>query len=247
MARFKLIVEYDGRPFAGWQAQSGQPSVQAALERAAAALTGGACPIVGAGRTDAGVHATGQAAHIDVADDFPAAKLADALNAHLRPEPVAILSAARVAEDFHARFSARARHYRYRIVNRRADLTFERGLAWRIPAPLDAAAMGEDAQALIGSHDFTTFRDAQCQAASPVKTLDRIEVTRREDRIDVEVSARSFLHRQVRSIVGSLVEIGRGRRPVGWMAEILAAADRATCGPVAPADGLYLERVDYPE
>lgn len=245
MARYRLTLEYDGRPFCGWQRQAGQPSVQAALERAAEALDGAPVTVFGAGRTDTGVHATAQTAHIDLTTPRPAGKVADALNAHLRPDPVAVLAAEEVSADFHARFSATARHYRYRIINRRADLTFEAGLAWRIGQPLDAEAMHLAAQALLGRHDFSTFRDAQCQADSPVRTLDAIAVARQGERIEVTCSARSFLHRQVRSMVGSLVEIGRGKQAPGWIGEILAAADRSTCGPVAPADGLYLTGVEY--
>lgn len=246
MPRYRLLVEYDGRAFSGWQRQAGQPSVQESLERAAEALDGAPVTVHGAGRTDAGVHATGQVAHLDLATERPAGKVADALNAHLRPDPVAVLSAEIAPETFHARFSATGRAYRYVLVNRRADLTLERGLAWRVGSPLDAAAMHRAAQALAGRHDFTTFRDAECQADSPVKTLERIAVMRLGDRIEITCAARSFLHRQVRSIVGSLVEVGRGKREEGWIGEILAARDRAQCGPVAPPDGLYLERVDYP-
>lgn len=245
MPRYKLTLEYDGRPFAGWQRQAGQPSVQEALEHAAAALEGAPVTVLGAGRTDAGVHATGQVAHLDLSREMTGDKLADALNAHLRPDPVAVLEGARVAADFHARFDATQRHYLYRILNRRADLTFQKGLAWRIGQPLDVGAMHTAAQALMGRHDFSTFRDAQCQADSPVKTLDAIAVRRDGEAVEISCSARSFLHRQVRSMVGSLVEIGRGRRPVGWIGEILAAAERSQCGPVAPPDGLYLIGVDY--
>ena len=245
MPRYRLTLEYDGRPFAGWQRQAGQPSVQAALERAAAELAAGPVTVIGAGRTDAGVHASGQCAHLDLGREMGGDKLADALNAHLRPDPVAVLAAARVDEGFHARFSATQRHYLYRIVNRRADLTFEKGLAWRIGQTLDASAMHTGAQALVGQHDFSTFRDAQCQADSPVKTLDAITVRRSDEAVEITCSARSFLHRQVRSITGSLVEVGRGRCPPEWIGEILAAADRSQCGPVAPPDGLYLTRVDY--
>lgn len=247
MPRYKLTLEYDGRPFAGWQRQAGLPSVQEALERAAAGLDSAPVLVQAAGRTDAGVHATGQVAHLDLATPRPTEKLPDALNAHLRPDPVAVLDAEIVAEAFSARFDAIARHYRYRILNRRADLTFQKGLVWRVPSRLDADAMHTAAQALAGHHDFTTFRDSECQADSPMRTLDTIAVARDGGAIDITVSARSFLHRQVRSIVGSLVEVGRGRRRPEWIADILAAKDRAACGPVAPPDGLYLERVDYPD
>lgn len=247
MPRYALLVEYHGGPFAGWQRQADQPSVQQALETALAELNGGMTPTVsGAGRTDAGVHALGQVAHVDLDREIENRKLPDAINFHLRPAPVTVLRAARVADDFESRFHAEARHYRYEIVNRRADLTVAAGLAWRVPSRLDAKAMHEAAQALIGLHDFSTFRDAECQADSPVRTLSDIRVERHGEHITVTAHAPSFLHRQVRSIVGSLVEVGRGRRPVRWMADILAAADRSQCGPVAPPDGLYLTRVDYP-
>jgi len=246
MKRYKLTLEYDGRPFCGWQRQAERESVQGVLAAAASALDEHPVEVFGAGRTDAGVHASGQVAHIDLAKSLPAGKVADALNAHLRPYPVAVRQASQVDPAFHARLSAIARHYRYLICNRRADLTWQRGLAWRVASPLDARAMHAAAQALIGHHDFTTFRDAQCQARSPIKTLDAIAIDRRDDEVVVICSARSFLHRQVRSIVGSLVEVGRGRQPPGWIADILAATDRTACGPVAPPDGLYLTRVVYP-
>ena len=245
MPRYKLLIEYHGGPYQGWMRLPGKPTVQGVLEAAAAKLDGRPVEVLGAGRTDAGVHATGQVAHLDLEQDRPA-KVADALNAHLRPHPIAVLKAVKVSEDFHARFSATTRHYRYIIINRRADLALERGLAWRVPSKLDAAAMHDAAQLLLGHHDFTTFRDTACQAASPVKTLDRLDVARFGDRIEITCSAQSFLHRQVRSMVGSLVEVGRARHPVRWMGDILKAADRTRCGPIAPADGLYLERVDYP-
>ncbi|MEM1150434.1 MAG: tRNA pseudouridine(38-40) synthase TruA [Pseudomonadota bacterium] len=245
MMRYKLTIEYDGRPFCGWQRQSGQPSVQETLEQAAAALDGRPVTVFGAGRTDTGVHATGQVAHIDLSTPRDADTVADALNFHMRPAPVAVLEAEAVSEDFHARFSATGRHYRYTIINRRADLTVENGLAWRVAQPLDAEAMHAAAQALLGHHDFTTFRDTQCQAESALRTLDAIAVRRRDARIEMTCSARAFLHRQVRSMVGSLVEVGRGKRRPEWIEEILGAADRTACGPVAPPDGLYLTAVDY--
>ncbi len=248
MPRYRLTVEYDGRPFSGWQRQAHAPSVQETLERAGAALNGGeAVEVIGAGRTDAGVHALAQVAHLDLVREMRADKLRDAMNAHLRPDPVAVLDAQAVGDDFHARFSATRRSYLYRIVARRADLTLDVGRAWRVPMKLNHEKMQEAAQALVGKHDFSTFRDAQCQADSPVKTLSEIEVIRLGSEIEVRCAAPSFLHRQVRSIVGSLVEVGRGREPVRWMGEILAAADRSLCGPVAPAEGLYLTRVDYPD
>jgi tRNA pseudouridine38-40 synthase len=243
--RYKLTVEYDGGAFAGWQRQDGAPSVQQVLEEAAAALDGAPVIVTGAGRTDAGVHALGQVAHLNLAKPIRADKVRDALNALMRPHAVAVLQAEEAALDFHARFDATARSYLYRILNRRADLTLDRGRAWRVPQGLDAGAMHRAAQALAGRHDFSTFRDSQCQADSPVKTLDAIAVTRTGDEIAVTCSARSFLHRQVRSMVGSLVEVGRGKESERWIAEILKAANRTLCGPVAPPDGLYLVSVSY--
>lgn len=246
MTRYLLRIEYDGTPFWGWQRQEDGPTVQGALEEAVQKLAGCTPVIYGAGRTDAGVHATGQAAHIDLPDAFPAQKVADAFNYHLRPAPIAVLSAHPVTDSFHARFDADKRYYRYVLSNRRADLTLEVDRAWRIAAPLDAEAMHDAAQRLIGEHDFTTFRDTQCQAKTPIKHLDEIAVRRTETRIDITCAAPSFLHRQVRSIVGSLVEIGRGQRDAEWLSDILGARDRKSCGPVAPACGLYLEHVHYP-
>ncbi len=247
MPRYRLIIEYDGGPYAGWQRQADQPSVQGALEAAAAALNGGeAVEVTGAGRTDAGVHALGQVAHLDLGRAFPVEKLADAMNAHLRPHPVAVVEASAASEDFHARFDAVRRSYLYRIVNRRAHLALEAGKAWRVPVKLDHEAMHAAAQALVGRHDFTTFRDSQCQADSPVKSIDTIDVARMGADIEIRTSARSFLHRQVRSMVGSLVEVGRGKERPDWIGDILAAADRTQCGPVAPPDGLYLVSVGYP-
>ncbi|MBI1359233.1 MAG: tRNA pseudouridine(38-40) synthase TruA [Alphaproteobacteria bacterium] len=245
MPRYKLTLEYDGSPFSGWQRQADHPSVQEALETAAAAIEGAPVEVAGAGRTDAGVHALGQVAHLDFSKPLRADKVRDALNAHLRPHPVAVLEAELVDDAFHARFSATGRSYVYRILNRRPDLALDRGRAWRIATRLDAQAMHEAAQALVGRHDFSTFRDSQCQADTPVKTLNAISVSRRGEAIDIHCSARSFLHRQVRSMVGSLVEVGRGREDTSWIAEILKAADRTRCGPVAPAEGLYLESVSY--
>lgn len=245
MPRYKLTIEYDGAPFFGWQKTAEGPSVQSALERAAFGLFGVPIEVVGAGRTDAGVHALGQAAHLDAPKPLRADKVRDALNAHLRPDPVAVLAAEETSEDFHARFSATQRVYLYRIVNRRPDLALDRGRAWRVPAKLDAARMHEAAQRLLGEHDFSTFRDSQCQAASPVKTLDRCDVSQVGEEIQVWCAARSFLHRQVRSMVGSLVEVGWGKWTPGDMADALDAADRTRCGPVAPAEGLYLVRVGY--
>lgn len=245
MPRFKLTLEYDGASFAGWQRQDGAPSVQQVLEEAAQALDGVQVQVIGAGRTDAGVHALGQVAHLDLQKELRADKVRDALNAHLRPHPVAILEAEDAAPDFHARFDATGRSYLYRILNRRPDLALDRGRAWRVPQKLDHAAMHAAAQALVGRHDFTTFRDSQCQAETPVKTLDSISVTRSGEEISIRTAARSFLHRQVRSMVGSLVEVGREKESVSWIGEILQAADRTLCGPVAPPDGLYLASVSY--
>jgi tRNA pseudouridine38-40 synthase len=245
MPRYKLTIEYDGAPFVGWQVQDNGPSVQGVLTAAVAAFCGERVHVQGAGRTDAGVHAMGQVAHLDLAKAWDADTVRDAINAQLRPHPVAVLAAEPAADDFDARFSALHRHYVYRIVNRRADLTLEAGRAWRAPRPLDAAAMQAAAQRLLGRHDFTTFRAAECQAKSPVKTLDRFDVERQGDELRIHASARSFLHRQVRSMVGSLVEVGEGRWSADDLARALAARDRAACGPVAPPQGLYLVRVDY--
>jgi tRNA pseudouridine38-40 synthase len=245
MPRYKLLIEYDGAPFAGWQIQAGQATVQGVLTAAVEAFCGESVAVQGAGRTDAGVHALGQVAHIDLSKDWPTDTVRDALTAQLRPHPVAVLAAEQVPDDFDARFSARARHYVYRIVNRRADLALDRGRAWRVPRPLDAAAMHRAAQGLLGKHDFTTFRAAECQAKSPVKTLDRLDVERDGDEVRIAASARSFLHHQVRSMVGSLALVGEGRWSAKDLAGALAARDRAACGPIAPPDGLYLVRVDY--
>lgn len=245
--RFKLTIEYNGGPFSGWQRLPNGPSVQGALEGAVEKLTGARADVIGAGRTDAGVHASGQVAHVDIEKPFEAWKLAEALNAHLRPHPIAVLEAEEAAPDFHARFSATRRAYSYLIVNRRAPLTLDRGRAWRVGPELDAEAMHAGAQRLIGQHDFTTFRDSQCQAKSPVKTLDLAEIDRYGDWIECVFEAQSFLHRQVRSMVGTLVEVGLGKLSADGLADALAAADRARCGPVAPGDGLCLTRVDYRE
>jgi tRNA pseudouridine38-40 synthase len=246
MPRFKLTIEYDGRPFVGWQVQDNGVSVQGVLAAAVAAFSGEAVHVQGAGRTDAGVHALGQVAHVEFAKAWDTETVRDALNFHLRPHPVAVLAAAPAADDFDARFSAVQRHYLYRIVNRRADLALDAGRALRVPRALDAAAMHDAAQRLVGRHDFTTFRAAECQAKSPLKTLDRLDVERHGEELSIHASARSFLHHQVRSMVGSLVQVGERRRSADELARALAARDRRACGPVAPPDGLYLVRVDYP-
>lgn len=245
MARWKLTIEYDGAPYVGWQRQDHGATVQGAIEHAIMKLTGETVTIVAAGRTDTGVHALGQVAHADIAKPFEPDRIRDALNAHLRPHPVAILMAERVHDEFHARFDARARHYIYRIVNRRSPLTLDARHAWQVAVDLDAGAMHEGAQHLIGHHDFTTFRAAECQAKSPMKTLDVLNVSRRGDGIEIAASARSFLHHQVRSMVGSLKQVGTGKWPPLAMRKALEACDRAACGPVAPPDGLYLVKVDY--
>ncbi|HMN50749.1 MAG TPA: tRNA pseudouridine(38-40) synthase TruA [Xanthobacteraceae bacterium] len=245
MPRYKLTIEYDGAPFLGWQVQENGMTVAGVLEGAAEKLSGERVRIFGAGRTDAGVHALGQVAHIDFVKDWDTDVVRDGMNAHLRPHPVAVLAAEKASEEFDARFSAVKRHYLYRIRNRRADLALERGHAWRIARPLDAGAMQEAAQFLVGHHDFTTFRSTECQAKSPEKTLDVLSVTRDGDEIRIEASARSFLHNQVRSMVGSLAQVGDGKwKPVD-MKHALDLRDRTACGPVAPPDGLYLVRVDY--
>jgi tRNA pseudouridine38-40 synthase len=245
MPRLKLVIEYDGTPFVGWQIQEGGLSVQGLVTDAIAAFSGERVTLYGAGRTDAGVHALGQAAHFDLGREWRADRVRDALNAQLRPHPIAVLSAEKVEADFDARRSARRRHYLYRIVNRRADLALDRHRAWRVPRRLDAAAMHEAAQKLVGRHDFTTFRAAECQAKSPVKTLDRLAVERTGDEIHILSSARSFLHHQVRSMVGSLVLVGEGKWCAEDLAAALAARSRSACGPVAPPEGLYLVSVEY--
>ena len=245
MPRYHLILEYDGGPFAGWQRQDNGPSIQGALEDAIEKLSSERVTVTGAGRTDAGVHALGQVAHFDLVKEFEPGKVRDALNHYLRPAPIAVLEAALATPEFHARFSAKARHYLYRIVCRRAPLALERGHVWHIVRELDAQAMHHAAQALVGQHDFTTFRAAECQAKSPVKTLDRLDVRGLAGEIHIEASARSFLHHQVRSMVGSLKLVGEGKWQPRDIAKALAACDRSVCGPVAPPDGLYLVRVDY--
>jgi tRNA pseudouridine38-40 synthase len=245
MSRYKLTIEYDGTPFCGWQIQDNAPTVQGALEAAVKAMCGEEVRVHGSGRTDAGVHALGQVAHCHIAKPFRPDRLRDGLNAHVRPNPIAVLAAEIVPDDFEARFSAKRRHYLYRIRNTRANLALEIGRVWRVPRRLDTDAMHEAAQRLIGKHDFTTFRDTECQAKSPVKTLDQLDVTRNGDAVSIITSARSFLHSQVRSMVGSLVWVGEGRWTADDLAAALAARNRAACGPVAPPEGLYLVRVEY--
>ncbi len=246
MTRFALTVEYDGRPFMGWQRQDHGPSVQQAIEDAAFAVTGERVTVHAAGRTDAGVHGVAMRAHLDLAKDIAPFRLTEALNALLRPAPVAILASEIVPDDWHARFTCLGRAYEYRILNRRAPLTWEKGLTWQVPQPLDEAAMHEAAQLLVGRHDFTTFRSAHCQAASPVKSIDVLDVARTGDRLTVTAAARSFLHHQVRSMVGCLALVGMGRWSVADMGAALAAADRNRLGLNAPPDGLYFMGAKYP-
>lgn len=245
MTRFVLLIEYDGRPFMGWQRQDHGPSVQAAIEDAAWSVVGERATVHAAGRTDAGVHARGQVAHVEIARPIKAFRLMEALNARLRPQPVAILACEEAAPEFHARFDCVGRSYRYRIVNRRAPLTFDAGLAWRVPATLDAEAMHIAAQRLVGKHDFTTFRAAYCQAQSPIKTLDRLDVERLGEEVIVRASARSFLHHQVRSMVGCLKLVGEGKWTADDLQTALEAADRSALGYNAPPDGLYFMSARY--
>ena len=245
MARYRMTIEYDGSGLAGWQRQDNGPSVQQALEEAAYALSGEKITFFAAGRTDAGVHALGQVVHMDMAKDLSAAKIADALNYHLKPAAIAIVSSMEVDEGFHARFSALSRHYLFRIVDRRAPVILRRGKVWQVKQTLDAKAMHAAAQCLVGRHDFTTFRAAKCQAASPEKTLYQIAVKRHEDEVHITCSARSFLHHQVRSFVGSLKQVGTGKWSGEDLRDALAAKDRTRCGLVAPPHGLYLIAVDY--
>ncbi|MER9894662.1 tRNA pseudouridine(38-40) synthase TruA [Mesorhizobium sp. M0119] len=248
MPRFRLDIEYDGSLFAGWQRQANQPSVQQAIEQAIEKFCGEQVSLRAAGRTDAGVHAAAQVAHVDLIKAWPGDKVRDAVNAHLQAAKVriAILKAAVVPDSFDARFSAIGRHYLYRIVNRRAPAALDKGRIWWVPKQLDAGAMHEAAKVLLGRHDFTTFRSTQCQATSPVRTLDRLDVSRAGDFIEVRASARSFLHNQVRSMVGSLKRVGEGGWTIADLKAALEARDRAACGQVAPPDGLFLVGVDYP-
>ena len=247
MPRYKLTLEYDGTPFVGWQAQANGRSVQQVLSEAIEKFAGERVTVFGAGRTDAGVHALGQVAHMDLTKAWDEHTVHNAINEHLKPEPVAVLNAETAADDFDARFSARKRHYLYRIVNRRAPLALERGRAWFMPQTLDGDAMHAAAQALVGHHDFSSFRAAECQAKSPLKTLERLTVSRRGEELHLEARAPSFLHRQVRNLVGSLVQVGLGKWNRAKLAAVLAARDRTAAGPTAPAEGLYLVAVEYPD
>ncbi|WP_294391172.1 tRNA pseudouridine(38-40) synthase TruA [uncultured Sphingomonas sp.] len=245
MTRFRLTVEFDGTPFMGWQRQAHGPSVQQAIEDAAAAITGQPATLHAAGRTDAGVHALAMTAHVDIAKPIAPFRLMEALNAHLKPQPVAILGCEVVPDDWHARFSCLGRSYLYRIANRRAPLTLDRHRAWRIGRDLDVDSMHDAAQLLVGRHDFTTFRSAHCQAESPVKTLDRLDVRREGDEVQIEAAARSFLHHQVRSMVGCLALVGQGQWSARDVADALEARDRAALGLNAPPDGLYFVAARY--
>ena len=247
MPRYKLTLEYDGSGFVGWQRQQNGPSIQQALEEAIEGFCGERVTATAAGRTDAGVHALAQVVHFDLAKAWPAATVRNALNDHLRPAPISVLAAAEAAADFDARFSARARRYLYRIVNRRAPLSLERGRAWQVAPPLDEGAMQAAADKLVGPHDFTTFRSVHCQARSPVKTLDELEVSRQGEVVLVRARARSFLHNQVRAMVGTLERVGEGKMSAAEVAAALAARDRAQGGPTAPACGLYLAAAEYGE
>jgi len=245
MPRYRLLIEYDGRPFHGFQAQAELASVQGAIEQAVKAFCGQELRLQAAGRTDAGVHASGQVVHLDLDKAWRPETVRDALNAHLRPQPIVVLEAAIAPEGWHARFSATERRYLYRILNRKAPPALDQGRVWHVKKPLDAQAMHAAAQALVGRHDFTTFRDLACQAKSPVKTLDVVRVSRQAEEVVLEFASRSFLHRQVRSMTGSLAEVGVGRWTAADLKAALEARDRKACGPVAPAAGLYLTHVGY--
>ncbi len=245
MPRYRLTIEYDGQPYKGFQAQETLPSVQGSIERAVKAFSGQTLRLQAAGRTDTGVHATGQVIHIDLEREWRPEVVRDALNAHLMPEPIAIIDAQVAEGDWHARFSATERRYIYRILNRKSPPALDRGKVWHMKKPLDAQAMHDAAQVLIGNHDFTTFRHMQCQAKSPIKTMDVARVWREGEQVLLEFASRSFLHRQVRSMTGTLAEVGIGRWSAADVKAALEARDRKACGPVAPADGLYLVGVKY--
>ena len=246
MTRFRFTVEYDGRPYFGWQRQDHGPSVQAAIEEAILQVTGETVDVHASGRTDAGVHARAMPAHADIAKSLTPFRLMEAINARLKPQPVAIIDCAQ-APNWHARFDCTGRRYHYRIINRRAPLSFDAGLAWRVPTPLDTQVMHAAAQRLVGQHDFTTFRSAKCQAKSPLRTLDRLEVTRMGEEVHIFAAARSFLHHQVRSMVGCLKLVGEGKWSSDDLAAALAARDRDALGLNAPPDGLYFIGATYPE
>jgi tRNA pseudouridine38-40 synthase len=245
MQRYKLTIAYDGASYCGWQRQPDHLAVQEALETAFRSFCGEDVTIIAAGRTDAGVHASGQVCHVDLSKAWREDVVRDAVNQHLVREPVAILKAEKAGADFHARFSATSRHYVYKMLNRRAPPVFERGFVWHLKRHVDAAAMDKAAKRLLGRHDFTTFRDTECQAESPVRNLDRFDVIRDGEMVLFHLSARAFLHRQVRSMVGTLEQVGSGRWSEDDLVRALEARDRRACGPVAPSDGLYLDRVDY--
>jgi tRNA pseudouridine38-40 synthase len=246
MSRFALTIEYDGTPYWGWQRQKGGPTIQQAIEEAITKITGEKAGVHGAGRTDTGVHALAMHAHVDIVRPFDPARLMPAINAHLRPQPIAITHCQRVADDWHARFTCLGRSYEYRIANRRPPLALEQGKVWRIARPLDADAMHEAAQLLVGAHDFTTFRSAHCQSASPLKSLDRLDVRRVADHIIIEANARSFLHHQVRSMVGCLSFVGSGKWSNADLQAALDARDRKALAMNAPPDGLYFTGAVYP-
>jgi tRNA pseudouridine38-40 synthase len=245
MQRYKLTIAYDGTGYCGWQRQLDLLSVQEALENAFRSFCGQNVSIIAAGRTDAGVHASGQVCHVDLAKDWREDVVRDAVNQYLMNERIAVLSVEKAGEDFHARFSATSRHYVYKMLNRRAPPVFERGFVWHLKRKVDVAAMDRAAKLLTGRHDFSTFRDAECQAESPVRNLDRFDVTQDGETVQFHLSARAFLHRQVRSMVGTLEQVGSGRWSEDDLVKALQAKDRRACGPVAPSDGLYLDRVDY--
>jgi tRNA pseudouridine38-40 synthase len=245
MPRYRLLLEYDGGPFQGWQRQADAPTVQGAVEAAVLACAGEAVTLFAAGRTDAGVHALGQVAHLDLTRDWLPERLTGALNFHLRPAPITVLEAREAGPDFHARFSCTGRRYVYRILDRRSPPALERGRVWHVPVQLDVERIHVAAQALVGRHDFTSFRSSECQSASPVKTLGGIHVARRGELIECRLWARSFLHHQVRNIVGTLKKVGEGKAPIGYVREALLAGDRAAAGQTAPAEGLFLEAANY--